>query len=43
MKSSDATLEAAVQRVSTMLYLRAHLLTPPTAIDMGDGVFNILV
>jgi hypothetical protein len=43
LKSTDATLEAAIQRVSTMLYLRAHCLAPPSATDMGGGVFNILV
>jgi hypothetical protein len=43
MKSTDANLEAAIQRVSTMLYLRSHCLAPPSATDMGGGVFNILV
>lgn len=43
IKSSDAMLEAAIQRVSTMLYLRAHCLTPPEATDMGGGVFNVVV
>ncbi|MDR3528674.1 MAG: hypothetical protein P4L57_15495, partial [Rhizomicrobium sp.] len=43
LRSTDGSLEAAVQRVSTMLYLRAHVWTPPSAVDMGGGVFNILV
>jgi hypothetical protein len=43
MPTSDAMLEAAVQRVATMLYLRAHCQTPPDALDLGGGVFNVLV
>jgi len=43
VKTTDVNLEAAIQRVSTMLYLRSHCLAPPSATDMGGGVFNILV
>lgn len=43
MPTSDAMLEAAVQRVATLLYLRSHLEAPPQALDMGGGVFNVVV
>lgn len=41
--TSDAMLEAAVQRVATMLYLRSRFEVPPDVRDMGGGVFNVLV
>jgi hypothetical protein len=41
--SSDPALEAAVQRVATLLYMRSHLDVPPDVTDMGGGVFNVLV
>ena len=43
MKTSDVMLEAAVRRVATLLYMRAHYEIPPDAIDMGGGVFNVVV
>jgi len=43
LQTSDAMLEAAVQRVATLLYMRAHYQTPPDALDLGGGVFNVLV
>lgn len=43
LKTSDAALEAAVQRVATLLYMRSHCDAPPKALDMGGGVFNVLV
>ena len=39
----DAALEAAVNRVATLLYMRSHLDVPPDVIDMGGGIFNVLV
>jgi hypothetical protein len=39
----DAMLEAAVHRVATLLYMRAHLEVPPDVTDMGGGIFNVLV
>jgi hypothetical protein len=41
--TSDFMLEAAVRRVATMLYLRAHCDAPPKATDMGGGIFNVVV
>jgi hypothetical protein len=41
--SSDPKLEAAVRRVSALLYSRSHLETPPDVTDMGGGLFNVLV
>ena len=41
--SSDMMLEAAVQRVATLLYMRSHLEVPPDVTDMGGGLFNVLV
>ena len=41
--SSDSKLEAAVRRVSALLYSRSHLETPPDVTDMGGGLFNVLV
>ena len=43
LPTSDAMLEAAVQHVATLLYLRSHLEAPPQALDMGGGVFNVVV
>lgn len=43
LQTSDAMLEAAVQRVATLLYIRAHCTTPPKALDMGGGIFNVVV
>ena len=40
---TDFMLEAAVQRVSTLLYMRSHLEAPPDVIDMGGGLFNVKV
>jgi hypothetical protein len=39
----DAALEAAVRRVSALLYMRSHLTSPPDVTDMGGGMFNVLV
>ena len=41
--TSDPTLEAAIQRVASMLYFRSHLEVPPDVTDMGGGLFNVLV
>lgn len=41
--TSDAMLEAAVQRVATILYMRSRFEVPPDVRDMGGGVFNVLV
>ncbi len=43
MTFKDAQLEAAVQRVAAILYMRAHLQVPPSATDVGGGIFNVLV
>jgi hypothetical protein len=40
---TDFMLEAAVRRVSTLLYMRSHLEAPPDVIDMGGGLFNVKV
>jgi hypothetical protein len=40
---NDFQLEAAVQRVAMILYLRAHYDVPPSVIDVGGGIFNVLV
>jgi hypothetical protein len=40
---ANLDLEAAVQRVSTLLYMRSHCEVPPDVIDMGGGVFNVVV
>jgi hypothetical protein len=40
---SDFMLEAAVQRVATLLYLRSRFEVPPDVIDMGGGLFNVVV
>ncbi len=40
---TDFMLEAAVRRVSTLLYMRSHLEVPPDVIDMGGGLFNVTV
>jgi hypothetical protein len=40
---SDFMLEAAVQRVATLLYMRSRFEVPPDVIDMGGGVFNVVV
>jgi hypothetical protein len=39
----DAQLEAAVQRVAKILYMRAHFEVPPTVTELGGGLFNVLV
>lgn len=41
--TSDFMLEAAVQRVATMLYMRSRFEVPPDVIDMGGGLFNVVV
>jgi hypothetical protein len=41
--TADADLEAAVNRVATLLYMRSHLDVPPDVTDMGGGIFNVLV
>ena len=41
--TGDITLEAAIQRVATQLYMRAHMDVPPDVIDMGGGLFNVVV
>ena len=40
---NDFQLEAAVQRVAMILYLRAHYDVPPSVTDVGGGIFNVLV
>jgi hypothetical protein len=41
--SSDIMLEAAVQRVATILYMRSRFEVPPDVMDMGGGLFNVVV
>lgn len=41
--TSDGKLEAAVQRVSALLYTRSHLATSSDVTDMGGGLFNVVV
>lgn len=40
---NDFQLEAAVQRLAMILYLRAHFDVPPSVTDVGGGIFNVLV
>ncbi len=40
---SDAALQAAVNRVAMILYMRAHFEMPPSATALGGGIFNVLV
>lgn len=40
---SEAQLEAAVQRVAQILYMRAHFEVPPSVTSLGGGIFNVLV
>lgn len=40
---SEAQLEAAVQRVAMILYIRAHFEVPPSVTSLGGGIFNVLV
>ncbi len=40
---SDAQLQAAVNRVAMILYMRAHFEVPPTVTSLGGGIFNVLV
>jgi hypothetical protein len=39
----NAQLEAAVQRVAQILYMRAHYEVPPSVLDVGGGIFDVLV
>lgn len=39
----NAMLEAAVQRVAMILYLRAHFEVPPSVTSLGGGIFNVVV
>jgi len=41
--TSDFMLEAAVQRVATLLYIRSRFEVPPDVVDMGGGLFNVVV
>lgn len=41
--SSNFMLEAAIQQVATLLYMRSHFEVPPNVTDMGGGVFNVVV
>lgn len=43
MTFKDAQLEAAVQRVAQILYMRAHFQVPPSVTDVGGGIFNVIV
>lgn len=40
---TNLDLEAAVQRVATLLYMRSRCEVPPDVIDMGGGLFNVVV
>lgn len=40
---SDVMLEAAVQRVASILYMRSRFEVPPDVVDMGGGLFNVVV
>lgn len=40
---ADAQLNAALQRLSMLLYIRAHCDVPPSVTDFGGGFFNVLV
>lgn len=39
----NAMLEAAVQRVAMILYMRAHFEVPPSVTSLGGGIFNVVV
>ncbi len=39
----DAELQAAVNRVAMILYMRAHFEMPPSVTSLGGGIFNVLV
>jgi hypothetical protein len=39
----NAMLEAAVQRVAMILYMRAHFEVPPSVRSLGGGIFNVVV
>ena len=41
--TSDVDLEAAVHRVATLLYIRSRFEVPSDVIDMGGGLFNVVV
>ncbi|GAA0525916.1 hypothetical protein GCM10008941_01590 [Rhizomicrobium palustre] len=43
LQITDPNLEAAIQRVATELYMRAHCEVPPDVTDMGGGIFNVIV
>lgn len=40
---SEAQLDAAVQRVAMILYMRAHFEVPPSVTSLGGGIFNVVV
>lgn len=40
---SEAELDAAVQRVAQILYMRAHFEVPTSVTALGGGIFNVLV
>ncbi len=40
---NNAMLEAAVQRVAMILYMRAHFEVPPSVTSLGGGIFNVVV
>ena len=40
---NNVQLEAAVQRVAQILYMRAHYEIPPSVLDVGGGIFDVLV
>jgi hypothetical protein len=39
----DAELQAAVNRVAMILYMRAHFEMPPSVTALGGGIFDVLV
>jgi hypothetical protein len=43
ISSANIDLEAAVRRVATILYMRSRTEVPPDVIDMGGGLFNVVV
>jgi len=40
---ANAQLQATLNRISMQLYFKAHMESPPTATDLGGGLYNILV
>lgn len=40
---TNVQLEATLHRIAMRLYIKAHVEAPPSAVDFGRGLYNILV